>query len=117
MAFSTTFIQIFFWGVYLVMPLLLLFSFVIVMLGQLVGRIECWSKFDALYWSFITALTVGYGDIRPIKKRSKILSVFIALLGIMLAGIFIAITVEAASESFKRHLNPSVVQTIEKKLK
>lgn len=117
MELSITFIQIFFWGIYLITPLLLLLCFGILMLGQIVGRIECWSKFDALYWSFITALTVGYGDIRPLKKKSKTLSVFVALLGIMFIGIFVAITVEAASQTFKRHHDPRMFHSIEEKLK
>ena len=115
MEFSITFIQIFFLGVYLLTPILLLLCFIIVILGQVVGRIEHWGKFDTLYWSFITAFTVGYGDIRPLKKWSKALSIFIALLGIMLTGIFVAITVESASKAFNRHIDPSVIQSIEEK--
>ncbi|MBL4827795.1 MAG: two pore domain potassium channel family protein [Spongiibacteraceae bacterium] len=117
MDFSLTFMQIFFWAVYLIMPLLFLLCLVVIVLGQIVGKIESWSQFDALYWSFITALTVGYGDIRPLKKRSKILSILVALFGIMLAGIFVAITVEAASAAFKRHIVPSVIQSFKSELK
>jgi voltage-gated potassium channel len=83
------------------------------MLGQLVGKIENWGKFDTLYWSFITALTVGYGDIRPLKKRSKALAVIIALLGIMFTGVFVAITVESASRALNKHIDPNVIQSLE----
>jgi len=82
MEFSITFLKILFWGIYLIAPILLLLGVVIVTLGLVVGRIESWTKFDALYWAFITALTVGYGDIRPKKKSSRILSTMIAIIGI-----------------------------------
>jgi len=49
--------------------------------GLVAGRKEGWSRFDSVYWSFITATTVGYGDIRPVKRASKISAVVIALLG------------------------------------
>jgi voltage-gated potassium channel len=47
------------------------------------------------YWSFITALTIGYGDIRPDKKSTRILSVIIGMLGIMFTGIIVAATTKA----------------------
>jgi voltage-gated potassium channel len=62
-----------------------------------VGRHEGWSRFDSFYWSFITATTVGYGDVRPVKKRSKIISIVIAFLGLTLTGILIAVAVQAAT--------------------
>jgi len=112
MEFSITFLKILFWGIYLIAPILLLLGLVIVTLGLVVGRIESWTKFDALYWAFITALTVGYGDIRPKKKSSRILSTMIAIIGIMFAGIVVAITVEATSSAFRLHVSPDVVERI-----
>lgn len=104
MDFSITFIQLFSKGIYLISPLLIMLCLIIVALGLIAGRVESWTKFDALYWAFITALTVGYGDIRPLMKRSKILAVIIAWLGIMLAGLLVALTVEIASRAFQIHI-------------
>ena len=105
MKFTLEFIQLFFLATSMVMPLLLFLSLLVIILGQLVGRIEGWNKFDSLYWSFITALTVGYGDIRPLKKKSKALSVIIGLTGIMLTGIVVAITVHTATMAFEMHVD------------
>lgn len=95
MEFTAAFIELFFWSIYLVAPLLGFLTFLIIALGQIVSSIEKWGKFDGLYWSFITATTVGYGDIRPLKKVSKALSVVIALVGLMFTGIMIAVTLKA----------------------
>jgi voltage-gated potassium channel len=85
-------------------------------LGLVVGKIERWSQFDALYWAFITATTVGYGDIRPIKKCSKILSVFLTFIGIMFAGIIVAITVNTATKALERHLDVQLIQQIKESI-
>lgn len=104
MEFTFTFIQFFGSGIYLVFPLLLFFIILFVALGQVVGNIEGWSKFDSFYWSFITAFTVGYGDIKPLKKSAKILSIIIAFIGIMFTGAIVAITVATATKAFEKHM-------------
>ena len=91
-------------------------SLLITAQGLIVGRIESWTKFDSLYWAFITALTIGYGDIRPLKKRSKIISISLGTLGIMLSGILVAITVEASSGAFKIHIDPEQIHSIKQSI-
>ncbi|WP_086034594.1 NAD-binding protein [Desulfurella amilsii] len=49
------------------------------------------SLFNAVWWSIVTATTVGYGDIVPITKTGKIIASFLMIFGIisiaMLTGI------------------------------
>ena len=100
MNFTLQFIQLFFTYLSLALPLLLVFLSLIIALGQLVGRIENWTKFDSLYWTFITALTIGYGDIKLIQKSSRLLSIIIGMLGIMFTGLIVALTIATATKAF-----------------
>jgi len=94
---TLTFLKQFGVGVWLTLPLLSSLALGIILLGQAVGKKEGWPRFDSLYWSFITATTVGYGDIRPTKRRSRIIAILIAFLGLLLSGIIIAVAVQAAT--------------------
>ena len=101
MEFTFQFIKLFFYGLELAAPLLISLVLLIILLGQIVGARESWNRFDSLYWAFITATTVGYGDIRPIARLSRIFSVLIALTGIIFTGIMVAVAINAATISFK----------------
>ena len=100
MQFTLQFIKYFYHGLVLAAPLLIFLALLIVAMGQVVGQRESWSRFDSLYWSFITATTVGYGDIRPLHKLSKTISILIALTGMIFTGIIVALAINAASISF-----------------
>lgn len=115
MQFTITFIQLFFWAIYLVAPLLAFLSLLIIILGQIVCSIEKWGRFDGLYWSFITATTVGYGDIRPLKKISKFLAVFIAMVGLMFTGIVIAVTLNTAGIALDKHVDKQFIEEMKEK--
>ncbi len=42
---------------------------------------------DALWWSFVTATTVGYGDIAPTTELGRIVAVILMLVGITVFGV------------------------------
>src|SRR5271168_3422061 len=94
---TITFLREFGTGIWVAAPILLSLAILIVLLGHFVGRHEGWSRFDSIYWSFVTATTVGYGDVRPTKRSSKIVAIVIATLGLVLSGILIAIAVRAVT--------------------
>ena len=100
---TTTFLKEFLFDLWITAPLLLSLAAVVTALGQIVGKKEGWTRFDSFYWSFITATTVGYGDIHPIKRSSRIISVVIALVGFTLTGIFVAVAVHSATIALSAH--------------
>jgi voltage-gated potassium channel len=104
---TITFLREFGSGLWVAAPVLLSLAILIVLLGQFVGRHEGWSRFDSIYWSFVTATTVGYGDMRPTKRSSKIVAIVIATLGLVLTGILIAIAVRAVTIAMQVHVSGS----------
>ena len=57
------------------------------------------SFFDALYFSFITMTTVGYGDISPDTIKSKIVVFFQVSSGLALFGVIVSFLVKDHEES------------------
>jgi len=86
-----------------VLPLFLGLGLIIATLSILIGRRERWTLGDSLYFGFITALTVGYGDLRPTTGVNKLLAIVLALFGLITSGILVAIAVEVVSMTFQAH--------------
>ena len=53
----------------------------VVMLGSgfVIGRLEDWGLGDTLYFTFITGLIIGYGDLVPKHAVARILALVIGL--------------------------------------
>jgi hypothetical protein len=66
-----------------------------VALGLLIGLVEGWSVGDSIYFTFITALTIGYGDIAPRQALARALAIGIGVSGLLLTGVIAAIAVHA----------------------
>ena len=98
---TVAFLKQFALGLWETLPLLFSLGLGIALLGYAVGRKEGWSRFESLYWSFITATTVGYGDLRPVNRGSRVVAILIAFLGLTFTGILIALAVWAATSALK----------------
>lgn len=112
MEFTLTFIKIFFVAMSLAYPLLASMALVVILMGAVAGRREGWAFFDSIYWAFITATTVGFGDIRPKAKLSRFLAVMIAFVGLVFTGIMVSIAVAATTHAFEKHVDVEQVQKV-----
>ena len=66
-----------------------------VALGLLVGFVEGWSVGEAVYFSFVTGLTIGYGDLVPRQTLTRALAIVIGFGGIGLTALVAGIAVNA----------------------
>jgi uncharacterized membrane protein len=82
-------------GLYVTWPVLSGILMIEVALGLLIGFVEGWSLGEAVYFSFITGLTIGYGDIVPRQALTRALAVVIGFGGILLTGLVAGIAVNA----------------------
>jgi voltage-gated potassium channel len=57
---------------------------------------------DALYFSFVTGLTIGYGDIVVKTTLGRCVALFIGFIGILFTGLVIAAAVEAVRRTYRR---------------
>src|SRR3954453_21928543 len=71
-------------------------------LGLLVGYLEGWRVGDAAYFTFVTGLTIGYGDLVPMRLFTRILSVAIGFSGIVLTSLVAAVGIRAFQEAAAR---------------
>lgn len=79
-------------------------ALLIVLGGFAFSKLEGIKLGDAIYFSFITALSVGYGDISPKTTIGRLLSVGIALLGTLFVGVTVAIATRALADTVKQDL-------------
>jgi len=83
----------------LVWPILSGLLLVILALGVVAGLIEGWSLQESIYFSFVTGLTIGYGDFSPKTLLGRGLSIGIGVCGILLTGLVAAVAVKALTDA------------------
>jgi hypothetical protein len=66
--------------------------------------VESWPILDSLYMAVVVFTTIGYGDIAPDKTSGKVFTIFLALYGIVILGIFLGVLGEYLVESHDRSL-------------
>ena len=82
-------------AVHVAWPVLSIILAIQVALGLLIGFVEGWSVGDAIYFTFVTGLTIGYGDIVPRQALARALAIGIGLSGLFLTGLIAGIAVYA----------------------
>lgn len=82
-------------GLGIVWPVVSGLLLLMALLGLLVATAEGWPLSDGIYFSFVTGLTVGYGDLVPKVALGRTLAMLIGLAGIVLTGFVVAVAVQA----------------------
>jgi hypothetical protein len=90
-------------ALHLTWPVLSMILAIQVALGLLIGFVEGWSVGDALYFTFVTGFTIGYGDIVPRQALARILAIGIGMCGLFLTGLVAAIAVYAMRAALRDH--------------
>ena len=57
---------------------------------------------DALYFAFVTGLTIGYGDIVMHTPVGRLIALLIGFIGILFTGLIVAVLVHAVRESIEK---------------
>jgi hypothetical protein len=82
-------------AIHVTWPVLSIILAVQVALGLLIAFVEGWSIGDAVYFTFVTGLTIGYGDIVPRQVLARALAIVIGISGLFLTGVIAGIAVYA----------------------
>src|SRR6266702_7960372 len=76
-------------------PVLSMILAIQIALGLLIGFLEGWSVGDAIYFTFVTGLTIGYGDLVPRQALARAVAIGIGICGLFLTGRIAGIAVYA----------------------
>lgn len=76
--------------------------------GIAIHFVEGMSFFDGIWWSFVTATTVGYGDISPATPAGRVIAALLMITGIGLIG---SLTSTLTALFFQRHESESKKDT------
>ena len=71
----------------------------IVLLGVAAGWVEGWSMQESVYFSFVSGLTIGYGDFAPKTLLGRALAVGIGMRGILVTALVAAVAVKALPDT------------------
>jgi len=95
------FVRHFFSILMMVRHVLIALLVLIAMGAGLISIAEEMNYWEALYLTLITGLTVGYGDVAPTTVLGRIVSVLVALIGLVFFGLVVAVA------------NRAIVKTLE----
>ena len=71
----------------------------VVISAEVISQIEDLPFGEALYFSFITGLTIGYGDIVVKTPFARLIAVLLGLIGMITSGIMVAASIRAVEKS------------------
>jgi hypothetical protein len=91
-------------GTKLIWPILSGLLGIMMALGIAIGVLEDWPLLDAIYFAFVSGLTIGYGDLVPTRPLARVLAIGIGVVGVLVVGLVVAIGVRALERVSSRDL-------------
>jgi hypothetical protein len=73
----------------------------IMVIAVVIRHLEKMPFGESLYFSFITGLTIGYGDIVVKTPYARLLAVLLGLIGIIFTGLMVAAALRAVEKGLK----------------
>jgi len=70
--------------------------------------------FSAIYWSVVTLSTVGFGDITPVSKEGRFVTIFIIISGVGVLSFFTSLIVSAFNERLDEFKEVKMIENIAK---
>ena len=101
----TSFALHFFRVIWHVKAVILMLVALIVVGAAAVTLVEKMPFGDTLYFSFVTGLTIGYGDIVVKTPLGRFVALLIGFIGILFTGLMVAVLVLAVRESYEEQKN------------
>ena len=96
----TRFTHIFFQIIWHYCPIFLSLLAFLVVGAALIAYVEKLPFGDAIYFSFITGLTIGYGDVVVKTVLGRCVAIIIGLIGILFTGLVVAAAVRAVQKTY-----------------
>ena len=59
--------------------------------GWLLARLESIPFWDGQYLAFVTALTIGYGDVSPTLPLPKVICILLGVIGMIWVGLIVGV--------------------------
>ncbi len=98
------FIQVFYNGLLYIGPILGLLLVIILMGAWIISRVDSRPFGDTVYLAFITAFTIGYGDLTPQRPLSRLTAIIPGIIGVVFTGIIVALAGYATSDALSLSL-------------
>jgi hypothetical protein len=79
----------------MVSPVIGFLVLMIASLGIAVAYVEGWTIGEGIYFAFVTALTIGYGDVTAKRTLGRVIAIFIGFTGLIFSGVIVAVAVQS----------------------
>lgn len=103
MTFTRDFLATFGRILWLLTPLWSGLALIISAGGLLLAKVQHMAWGDGLYLAWITALTVGYGDLTPKTALARLICITLALVGVIFTAIITSLALNAGRVAMERH--------------